>query len=448
MNQILQETDGIHLDLSSAVDYALEAAKRLGASSAVAAVTRASGYDLSVRMGELETIEHQRDGGLGVTVYMGSRTGSSSTSDFHKTAIDDAVRAAVAIAKYTAEDPYNGLPPKDRLVTDVIDLELEHPWSINRDRALEIALTCESTALSSDPRIVNSEGASVSTATAQSVLGNSDGLHVTGCKTRHSISCSVIGQTQSGMQTDYWSSVARDPSILETPESIGAMAGQRTVRRLDARKIKTCSVPVMFEAPIAKSLLKVFIGAISGAAQYRKASFLLNSLGTQIFPESTRIYEQPHLKGGLASANCDAEGVATTPRDIIRDGVLQNYVLDSYSARKLGVETTGNAGGVFNLTINSGERDFNQLLALMDTGLLVTQTMGFGVNLVTGDYSQGASGFWVEQGEIQFPVEGVTIAGNMRDMFRSLVEVGTDVDTRTGVRTGSILLSSMTVAGK
>ncbi len=436
------------LGLSEAVDYALAAAKRLGAGGAVVGVSRTTGFDLSVRLEELETVEYQSGGGLGITVYMGSRKGSSSTSDFQKSAIDDAVRAAVAIAKYTAEDPYSGLPPKDRLVSEMVDLELHQPWHVDRDQALDIAFACEQAALSDDPRIVNSEGASVSTQSQESVLGNSDGLLVVEHRTRHSVSCSVIGQTESGMQTDYWSSTARDPNALETPEAVGAKAARRTVRRLDARKIKTCSAPVMFEAPVASSLIRLFIDAISGGAQYRKASFLLDSLGQQIFPESTTISEQPHLTRGIASAVCDAEGVATASRDIVRDGVLQNYVLDSYSARKLGLETTGNAGGVFNLIISSGKRNFADLLKLMDRGLLVTQTMGFGINQVTGDYSQGVSGLWVERGEIQHPVEEVTIAGNLRDMFRSLIEVGNDVDARRAVRTGSILLADMTVAGK
>lgn len=445
---LIQAPRAASIDLQSAVECALAAAKRLGSSGAVAGVSRTSGYELTVRMGELETIEHQNGGGLSVTVYMGSRMGASSTSDFNESAIEDTVRAAVTIAKYTAEDPCNGLPPKERLVQDAPDLELNRPWDLDRDTALEMALECELSARGSDSRIVNSEGATLSTSARHSVFGNSDGLMITGQKSRHSLSCAVVGQTDSGMQTDYWYSVARDPQALESPQVVGSMASRRTLRRLDARKIKTCSVPVMFEAPIAGSLLRIFVSAISGGALYRKASFLLDSLGKPVFPQNTRIHEQPHLKRGIASAVCDAEGVATESRDIIGDGILQNYVLDSYSARKLGLETTGNAGGVFNLTIDPGTRDFDGMLKLMDTGLLVTQTMGFGVNQVTGDYSQGACGFWVENGEIQYPVEEVTIAGNLRDMFLSLAEIGNDVDFRTGVRTGSILLSNMAVAGQ
>ena len=447
-DKLTQAPGPVNMDLDSAVDYALAAAKQSGASGAVAGVSKTTGYELTVRMGQLETVEHQNGGGLSVTVFMGSRMGTSSTADFDWSAIDDAVKAAATIAKYTAEDPCNGLPQKDRLVTDLPDLELNMPWELDRDQALEMALACEDTARSSDSRIVNSEGASLGTSAIHSVFGNSDGLRISGQKTRHSVSCAVVGQTESGMQVDYWYSVARDPGALESPESIGRMAARRTLRRLDARKIKTCSAPVMFEAPIAGSLLRIFTSAISGGALYRKSSFLLDSLGQQIFPENTRIHEQPHLKRGIASAVCDAEGVATEVRDIVSDGVLQNYVLDSYSARKLGLETTGNAGGVFNLTIDSGARDFDDMLKLMNRGLLVTQTMGFGVNQVTGDYSQGASGFWVENGEIQYPVEEVTIAGNLRDMFRSIVEVGNDVDFRTGIRTGSILLSNLAIAGE
>ena len=445
---IIQDSGSANPELTDAVIYALEFAKRMGTSGAVAGVSRTSGYDLTVRMGELETIEHQNGGGLGITVFMGLRKGSSSTSDFDRQAIEDTVRAAASIAKYTAEDSCNGLPPKDRLVNETEDLELDLPWQIDRDQALEIALSCEEAALSSDSRIVNSEGASIGTSIQDSAFGNSDGLLVSGRKTRHSIVCSVIGQTESGMQTDFWFSASRDPGALDSPQSIGAMAARRTLRRLDARKVKTCSVPVLFEAPTAGSLLKNFVGAISGGALYRKASFLLDSLGEQIFPEKTRIHEQPHLKRGIGSAVCDDEGVVTETCDIVTDGVLQKYLLSSYSARKLGLETTGNAGGTFNLTIDPGDRDFDEMVKLMNKGLLVTHTMGFGINQVTGDYSQGASGFWVENGEIQFPVEEVTIAGNLRDMFRSLVEVGNDVDYRTGVRTGSILLSNMAVAGE
>ena len=439
----------MNTDLQSAVEYALKVARQMGTTGAVAGVSRTKGYELTVRMRELETIEHQDGGGLSLTVYMGTRMGSSSTSDFSRSAIEDTVRAAVTIAKYTAEDPCNGLPQKERLINnDPDDLELNWPWEVDREKALEIVHACEDAALSSDSRIVNSEGATLGTQTVDSVFGNSDGLMLSGQRTRHSVFCSVVGQTESGMQTDYWYSAARHPDALDAPDEIGSMAARRTLRRLDARRIKTCSVPVMFEAPIAGSLLRSFIGAISGGALYRKASFLLDSLGEQIFPEGTRIHEQPHLKRELGSAVCDAEGVATQARDIVRDGVLQNYVLGSYSARKLGLETTGNAGGVFNLTIEPGERNFDEMLKLMNTGLLVTQTMGFGVNQVTGDYSQGASGFWVDNGEIQYPVEELTIAGNLRDMYGSLVEVGNDVDFRTGIRTGSILLSTMAIAGE
>lgn len=446
--QSIQGTRTADFDLQSAVSYALETARRMGTSGAVAGVSRTRGYEMTVRMGELETIENQDGGGLSVTVFMGSRLGNSSTSDFNRTAIEDAVRAAAAIAKYTAEDPCNGLPPKELLVREMPDLGLSFSWELDRDRAFEIVHACEDSALSSDARIINSEGAKLGTIESDMVLANSDGLMVAEKRSRHSISCSVVGQTESGMQTDYWYSCARDPDALESPQLVGSMAARRTLRRLDARRLKTCTVPVMFEAPIAGSLLRIFIGAISGEALYRRASFLLDSLGQRIFPENTRIFEQPHLMSGLGSAVCDSEGVATQARDIVRDGVLQNYVLNSYSARKLGLETTGNAGGVFNLTIEPGKKSFDELLTLMDRGLLVTQTMGFGVNQVTGDYSQGASGFWVENGEIQYPVEELTIAGNLRDMYRSLVEAGNDVDLRTNIRTGSILLDNMAVAGE
>ena len=435
-------------DVSKYVTQALDYASKFGVDGACAHVGRGKGYELTVRMGELETIEHHNGGNLRVTVFMGHKKGSSTTSDLSEEAIAEAVRAAKSIAGFTSEDPCNGLAPKDRLAREFSDLDLCHPADIGRGKALEIAQECESAALSSDARIINSEGATVETLETTTAFGNSDGFLHEEKTTSYVVSCCVVGKSESGMQQDYWYSTGCDPNQLDSAQSIGLMTAKRTLRKLDSRRINTCDVPVLFEAPIASSLLRCLIGGISGSALYRKASFLLDSIGEQIFPEGTRIHEQPHLKRTLGSAYADAEGVATVARDIISDGVLQGYVLDTYSARKLGMETTANAGGVRNLTIDCSERDFAGMLKLMDTGLLVTDLMGFGVNTVTGNYSQGARGFWVENGEMQYPVEELTIAGNLRDMFRSIVEVGNDVDLRRNIRTGSILISNMAVSGE
>ena len=433
--------------LQDVVAQTLECARLHGASSCAAGVVCTQGYELTVRMGELETIEHQNGKGLTVTVYLGNRKGISTTSDLDRAAVEDTVRAACAIAKHTAEDPCNGLPPQDRLAREFPDLEQCLPWNLDRDLAFSMALSCEDAARGSDSRIVNSEGATVATTLGDSAFGNSDGFLAGQRHTSHYVACSVVGESEAGMQRDYWFSSACDPAALEAPEAIGEAAARRTVRRLNARQLKTRQAPVLFEAPVASSLLSHFVGAINGTALYRKASFLLDSIGKPVFSQGIRVHEQPHLKRTMGSAAFDAEGVATQARDLVTDGVLNGYVLGSYSARKLGMETTGNAGGVFNITIDSGDRDFDAMLKQMDTGLLVTELIGFGVNTVTGDYSRGASGFWVEGGEIRFPVEEITIAGNMSDMFRSIVSVGADVDYRKRIRTGSILLENMAIAG-
>ena len=435
-------------ELLDVVSQALEIASGFKADAAAVSASREQDSDLNVRLGEIETVENGDQKSLTVAVYLGKHRGISSTNDLSHSAVTDTVRAAYTIAKYTAEDPYNGLPPANRLIRDTMDLELHHPIDLSRDKALDIALRCEDAALSSDSSIFNSEGASFSSATGESVLGNSDGLLISETKTYYSIACSVVAKSDSGMQSDYWSSSARAFDQVDKPEDVGRRAAQRTLRRLDSRRIKTCSAPVLFEAPIAADLLFSLINAISGSAQYRKTTFLLDSLGQKIFPDWVTIHEQPHLKCELGSSIADAEGVATKPREIVGNGVLQGYVLDSYSARKLGMETTGNAGGVFNLTIDSGDRDFDEMLKLMGRGLLVTELMGFGKNMVTGDYSMGARGLWIEGGEIQYPVEELTIAGNLRQMFRDIVDVGTDVERRRAAKTGSILVSDMAIAGQ
>lgn len=425
----------------------LATAKRLGADATETAVSRGQGFTATVRMGSVETVEHNRDKSLVVTVYFGSRTGSASTSDFSVSAVEDTVRAACSIAKYTAVDEYSGLADPDRLATEFKDLDLDHPWHIDVAQAIEIANECEDAARQFDARIKNSEGASVSTQRGTEVYANTHGFIGSTSGTRHSISCSVIGESNASMQRDYWYSTSRDYLDLETAQAIGQKAARRTVGRLGASKIKTIQCPVLFEAPVASSLLAHLIGAIRGSALYRKASFLLDQLGNSIFSDDIYIGEKPHLLKAAGSANYDAEGVATETRDIVQAGVLASYVLNTYSARKLGMKTTGNAGGVRNLYIKPGSEDLTGLMKKMGTGLLVTELIGSGVNTVTGDYSRGAVGYWVENGEIRQPVEEVTVAGNLKDMFKSIVEVGSDIDTRGNIRCGSILLEQATVAG-
>jgi PmbA protein len=435
--------------LSGLVEYVLAEAKKSGASGAEAGANVNQGLSVAVRLSEVETVEHTRDKGMGVTVYFGNRTGSASTTDFSPGALRETVRAACTIAKYTAEDDCAGLADPERLAKDIPDLDLHHPWNPGVDRAIELARAAESTARQYDPRITNSEGASLSTHEGLEVYGNTHGFLGAVATTRHSLSVSVIAQDDGGMQRDYWYTVARDARGLESPEHVGREAARRSVRRLGSRKLSTRECPVLYEATVASSLLSHFAGAVRGSSLYRHASFLLDHLGKPVFADFVRIHEQPHLKGAAGSAAFDGEGVATRPRDLVLNGTLQGYVLDSYSARKLKMATTGNAGGVHNLTIASGPDnvDLAGLLRRMHTGLLVTELIGFGVNTVTGDYSRGAAGFWVENGEIRYPVEEITVAGNLKEIFRRVAAVGNDVDTRGNIRSGSILIENMTVAG-
>ena len=434
--------------LEALVSAILDEARAQGASTAEAGVSVDSGLSVSVRMGDVETVEYHRDHGLGVTVYFGRRKRSASSSDLGTQAVKETVRAACAIARFTAEDDCAGLADPDLMATEIPDLDLCHPWDLTAERAIEIALECEAAARDADARIINSEGAGVTTHQGLRVYGNSHGFVGGFNETRHSISCAVVGQDGQGMQRDYWYTMARDRHALEASTEVGRRAAQRTVRRLGTRRLKTRQAPVIFAAEVATGLFSHLVSAIRGSNLYRRASFLLDHLGRPVFPAHVRVHEQPHLKGALGSAAFDAEGVATRARDIVGAGVLQGYVLDSYSARKLGMRSTGNAGGVHNLTIEPGAYDAAGLLREMGAGLLVTELMGFGINMVTGDYSRGAAGFWVEGGEIQYPVEEITIAGNLRDMFRHLAAVGTDVDTRGNVRTGSVLIENMTIAGE
>ncbi len=435
-------------ELHDALDLALSEANRLGASDAEVVSSVGEGLSVNVRLAELETIEHNRDRGLVISVYFGGRNGSASTSDYGREAVLDAVRAACSIASLTEPDPANGLPDADRLATEFPDLDLYHPIAVDVGDFTDRAVACEDAARAIDPRIVNSEGASISGDRGIDILANSRGFRGVNRKTRFSTSCAVIGQTQAGMQRDYWYHSSRCIDELESAVSVGREAGNRTVRRLDARRMKTGRYPVLFEAPIASSLVSHLVQAISGGSLYRKASFLLDQAGQKIFPDFVRIHEQPWLKRAMGSASFDGEGVVTQTRDIVADGILQGYVLGTYSARRLGLESTGNAGGVHNLTLQPGDADFDALIAQLGQGLLVTELVGFGINIVTGDYSRGASGFWIENGEIQYPVEELTIAGNLKQIFQNIQAVGSDVDERGNIRTGSILISEMTVAGE
>jgi len=435
-------------ELESLVQQILDEAKRLGASASEAGVSLEAGLSVTVRLGEVETLEYHRDRGVGVTVYFGQRKASASTSDFTPKAVRETVRAACDIARYTSEDDCAGLADAALMARDIPDLDLCHPWDVDATRAIEIAQRCEAAARTADERISNSEGATLSSHQGLRVYGNSHGFSGGYPSTRHSLSCSVIAGQDEQMQRDYWYTVARRHEEMEAAEQVGSIAAERTLRRLGGRKLGTRQVPIMFAAELATGLFRSFTGAIRGSSLYRKSSFLLDHLGKQVFPDFVHIHEQPHLRGALGSAPFDSEGVATRARDLVADGVLQGYVLDSYSARKLGMQTTGNAGGVHNLSVDSGALGFEALLREMNTGLLVTELMGQGVNMVTGDYSRGAAGFWVENGVIQYPVEEITIAGNLKDMFMAIVAIGNDIERRGNIRCGSVQIERMTVAGE
>ena len=434
-------------ELKQITQDVLKLAKTAGASSAETEVSFGAGQNVSVRMGEAENIEYNRDKGVSVTVYFGQQKGHASSSDLSAQALKDTVEAACNIAKYTAKDEFCGLADANLMATKTPDLDLYYPWNISVEDAIEIAKTCEAAAMDVDrKRITNSEGAGVSVSEGVFAYANSHGFVGGYASSRHSISCSVIAEEGDAMQRDYWYSNARDMADMESAEYVGKLAGSRTIRRLGAKTIKTGQYPVLFEAPLAAGLISSLVGAISGGSLYRKSSFLLDSLGTQVASNLLNIEELPHLKKGLASSPFDSEGVATKARKLLENGVLQGYVLGSYSARKLGMSTTGNAGGNHNLIVQSTGQNFAELLKLMGTGLLVTEVLGSGLNMVTGDYSRGAAGFWVEKGVIAYPVEEITIAGNMRDMLKQIIAVGSDVLVQGSKQTGSILIEKMTVA--
>jgi len=433
--------------LKSLASDVLRLAKSQGATSAEVDVHESHGQSVTVRKGEVETIEYNRDKGLGVTVYLGTRRGHASSADLSPKALEDTVRAALSIASHTAEDDCAGLADADLLARHPGDLDLYHPWDLSVEQAIEIARECEAEALAVDPRIGNTEGGSVGTHASQFVYGNSLGFLEGFPATRHSISCSVIAGKGDDMQRDDWYSFSRRAADLEAAAEVGRKAGRRSVARLGARKIATTKCPVLFEAPIAASLLSHFAGAVSGGSLYRKSSFLLDALGTQVFSPVVSIRDIASLPRGIASGAFDDEGVATQDREIVSKGMLNGYFLGSYSARKLGMRSTGNAGGTHNLILDSTGESFDELLKKLGTGLLVTEMLGHGLNMVTGDYSRGAAGYWVEGGEIAYPVHEITVAGNMRAIFRGIVAAGADVLVRGSRQCGSILVDELTVAG-
>jgi len=404
------------------------------------------GLNVNVRLGEVETIEHTRDRSFGVTVYFGKRKGSASTADLQPESITKTIEQACAIARYTEEDPCAGLADPARLARAFPDLDLWHPWALDAQDAIRLGIEIED-AGRAYAGISNSEGASVQAGETLAVYATSQGFVGRERGTRHMLSCSLIGADDNGMQRDYWYEIARSAQDFPAAASVGRRAAERTLARLHARQLDTRECPVMFAPEVARGLIGHLVSAVSGGSLYRRSSFLLDHVGKQIFPDFVEIVERPHLMRGLGSANFDAEGVATADNDLVRGGTLQRYVLGSYSARKLGLQSTGNAGGTHNLVVRTGNDDFAAMLKRLGTGLLVTEVMGQGVSIVTGDYSRGASGFWIENGEIAYPVEEITIAANLRDMFAGIVAIGSDVDPRSSILTGSILVQRMTIAG-
>ena len=440
MKDLWQETKQI-------VEHTLHLAKKHGATAAEAHVSVTTGLSCTVRLREVETIEFNKDKYIELTVYKGQKKGTVSSSDFTSTAMQDIAKKACDIADHTEEDQYAGLVEREQMAKDIPDLNLYHCAEVSIEQAIQKAKECEQVALDFDARIVNSEGANFTQNQKYWVYGNTNDFLAGVPSSKYSLTCAVIAREDNFMQRDHEYTVARDIQDLQDYKSIGNKVAQKTLARLGARKIKTCKAPVLFSPDTAKDVFNAFISAITGNNLYKKASFLLDSLQQQVFPDFIEIKENPRLLKAIGSAPFDREGVATNAKDIIQNGILKNYLLNSYSARKLNMTTTGNAGGVFNLVVKPGDKNFNELIATMDHGLAVTELIGFGINLATGDYSKGAVGFWVENGKIQYPVEGITIAGNLKDMFMDFIEVGNDIDYRNHILTGSLLIKSMTIAG-
>lgn len=434
--------------LQEKVARIIEEAHRQGASACEVSVSIEQGLSVSVRQREVETVEFNRDQGFGITLYQGQRKGSASTTGSDEAAIRETVAAALAIAQHASEDSYAGLAAAELMAKDLPDLDLYHPWDISPDDAVEKALECEAAAFAADKRIRNADGTTLNTHRGCRAYGNSNGFIGGYCSSRHSLSCVMIAEADGQMQRDYHYDVSRIAGELAAPQAIGRRAAERAVRRLGARPVPTCDVPVLFSAELATGLFGHFLSAISGSNLYRKSSYLEGALGQVLFPEWLTLDERPHLLRGLASAAYDGDGLATYAKPFVENGQLVSYVLGTYSGRKLGMPSTANAGGVHNLFVSHGDEDQAALIRRMGRGLLVTELMGQGLNLVTGDYSRGAGGYWVENGEIQFPVQEVTIAGNLRDMFRQIVAVGCDTEWRSSIRTGSVLIERMKVAGR
>lgn len=434
-------------DLSERVVDALSYARRRGASQAEASASNNTGLTLRVRMREVETLESHQDHSLGVTVYRGLRRGSASTSDLSPDAVRKTVDKALSLARFAAEDDYAGLADAERLATEFPDLDLHHPWDLEAEQAMDLALECEAAALDADPRISNSEGAGVDTGESTYAYGNSHGFLQSGRSSSHSLSCVVLSEQDGQMERDYDFSVARAPEELTPVREVGVSAAERTIRRLGARKIRSTKAPVLFTPRVARSLIGHFCAAVSGRALYNRASFLLDSLDKPVFADCFNLNERPHIPRGLASRAYDGEGVATADRDLVCGGVVKGYFLGSYSARKLGLVTTGNAGGAHNLFLESTGQSYDELLEEMGQGLVVTEMMGQGANTVTGDYSRGAAGYWVRGGAVEHAVHEITVAGNLKDMFRNIAAIGSDVDRRGGIHTGSILISDLSIAG-
>ncbi|BCG23087.1 peptidase C69 [Pseudomonas tohonis] len=434
-------------ELQARVERILAEAGRQGATACEVAVSVEQGLSTTVRQREVETVEFNRDQGFGITLYVGQRKGSASTSATGDDAIRETVAAALAIARHASEDECAGLADRGLMARDLPDLDLYHPWAITPEQAVEQALVCEAAAFDADPRISNADGTTLSTHQGCRVYGNSHGFIGGYASSRHSLSCVMIAGGEGQMQRDYWYDVNRIGTQLTDAQFIGRRAAERTVNRLGARPVPTCEVPVLFAAELATGLFSSFLSAISGGNLYRKSSFLEDALGQRLFPEWLSIDERPLIPRAMASASFDNDGLATYAKPFVEKGELVSYILGTYSGRKLGLPSTANAGGVHNLFVTHGQEDQKALLRRMDRGLLVTELMGHGLNMVTGDYSRGAAGYWVENGEIQFPVQEVTIAGNMKDMFRQILAVGSDLEVRGNIRTGSVLIERMTVAG-
>jgi len=433
--------------LKQTIERTLRLAEGHGATAAEASASFSTGLSVTVRMREVETLEYHRNQGLGVTVYFGQRKGNASTSDIGDAAIEETVRRACGLAQFGAEDDCAGLADADRLATNIPDLDLYHPWSVEPNQAIDLATECEAAALDADARVTNSEGATVGTGNGCSVYGNTNGFLEGYRNSQHSMSCAVIAEADGKMERDFEYSVSRIADELTGPVAIGREAAARAVGRLGSTKLDTRTAPVLFPARLARGFFAHLLGAISGGSLYRKSTFLPDSLDTQVLADFVTIDERPHLAAGLASAPFDDEGVRTVDRRLVDGGVIRGYVLGSYYARKLGMHTTGNAGGIHNLVVADTGKSYADLLAEMGSGLLVTELIGHGVNPVTGDYSRGAAGFWVENGKIQYPVSEITMAGNLKNMYRDIVGIGNDVDLRGGIRTGSVLIDEMTIAG-